>query len=68
MKDVNGNDFKPCKGETRKAPAALRHEAQRLRFKADLLDKLADQTDGTLSEEADMMLFALAGAMPPNVI
>lgn len=59
MKDSNGNDFDPCPGETRKGPGALRHEAHRLRAKADLLDMLADQTDGTLSEDADMMLYAL---------
>lgn len=59
MLDVNGNEFTPCPGETRKGPGALRGEAQRLRQKADLLDMLADQTDGTLSEDADMMLFAL---------
>ncbi|MBT3042244.1 MAG: hypothetical protein KME67_05220 [Candidatus Thiodiazotropha sp. (ex Codakia orbicularis)] len=59
MKDVNGNEFIPCPGETRKGPGALRHEAQRLRHKADLLDMLADQTDGTLNEEADAMLYVL---------
>lgn len=59
MKDVNGNEFEPCQGETRKGPGALRQEAHRLRIKADLLDALADQTDGTLSEDADTMLWAL---------
>lgn len=60
MIDVNGREFEPCPGETRKGPAALRREAQRLRIKADLLDELADQTDGALSDEADTMLFVLA--------
>lgn len=59
MKDISGNDFEPCPGETRMGPGALRQEAHRLRIKADLLDKLADQTDGTLSGEADFMLYAL---------
>ena len=62
MKDVNGKDFEPCPGEKRKGPAALRQEARRLRLRADLLDALADQTDGTLSEEADAMLFVLANS------
>lgn len=62
MKDVNGIFFDPCKGEVRKGPAALRQEAHRLRAKADLLDALADQTDGTLSQEADTMLFVLANS------
>lgn len=60
MRDVNGCGFEPCRGEERKAPAALRREAHRLRLRANLLDALADQTDGTLSEEADAALFFLA--------
>ena len=43
----------------RKAPDALRAEAERLRTKARLLDLLADETAGALSEDADNMLYAL---------
>ena len=56
MKDVKGNKFTPCSGEKRQGPGALRHEAQRLRDRADYLEALADQTDGVLSAEADLML------------
>lgn len=41
------------------AHAALREEALRLRDKADLLDKLANETEGKLSEEAEAMLWSL---------
>lgn len=58
-KDINGKEFDICPGEIRKGPAALRNEASRLRGKADLLDMLADQTDGAISEGADLMLYAL---------
>ncbi len=66
MKDVNGNEFVPCPGETRKAPGMLRQEAQRLRRRADMLDALADQTDGTLSNDADTMLYVLLRDSPVN--
>lgn len=59
MKDVNGKEIDVCGGETRKAPGMLRREAERLRRRASMLDELADQTDGTLSTDADTMLYVL---------
>ena len=41
------------------AKMALKAEAHRLRNKADLLEKLADETDGKLSDEAELMLWSL---------
>lgn len=65
MKDINGKEFEICPGEIRNGPAALRYKAQRFRAQADALEILADQIDGTLSEEADAVVFALVQDFKP---
>ena len=58
-KDSKGNHYDVGPGEKRMAPAELRRIANNLRFKAKMLEQLADQCDGKMSETADRMLYEL---------
>lgn len=63
--DLDGEPYN-TKGNIGSAPlgrqnavATARQEAQRFRDKAAMLDKLADDVEGHLSKDADMMLWVL---------